>query len=73
MNIVSIILQTRQENFYVIPSSERRYVFNEYKNLVGANYFIGAQAETLQKERPVHNEFSHMADAMRYAVYTYTR
>lgn len=50
MNIVSIIMQTRQENFYVIPSSERRYVFNEYKNLVGANYFIGAQAETLQKE-----------------------
>jgi hypothetical protein len=49
-SLLSIILQTRQENFFVIPSSERRNVFNEYKNLVGASYFIGAQAETLQKE-----------------------
>lgn len=30
------------------------------------------QRETLTKERPLHNSFSHMADAMRYALYTYT-
>jgi hypothetical protein len=30
------------------------------------------QKETLQKERPVHDDFSHMADAIRYALYTYT-
>lgn len=28
--------------------------------------------ETLKKEAPVHDEFSHMADALRYALYTYT-
>ena len=27
----------------------------------------------LLKERPKHNEYSHMADALRYALYTYTR
>lgn len=29
--------------------------------------------ETLIKDRPLHNTFSHMADALRYALYTYTR
>ena len=28
--------------------------------------------DTLTKDRPLHNEFSHMADALRYALYTYT-
>jgi len=28
--------------------------------------------ENLQKERPLHDEYSHMADAVRYALYTYT-
>lgn len=28
--------------------------------------------ETLTKEKPLHDEYSHMADALRYAVYTYT-
>jgi SAM-dependent methyltransferase len=50
VSLLSVILQTRQENFFVIPSSERRNAFNEYKNLVGASFFVGAQAETLQKE-----------------------
>jgi len=30
------------------------------------------QRENLQKERPLHDEYSHMADAVRYALYTYT-
>ena len=28
--------------------------------------------ENLQKERPLHDEYSHMADALRYALYSYT-
>lgn len=28
--------------------------------------------ETLVKEKPVHDDYSHMADALRYALYTYT-
>jgi phage terminase large subunit len=31
-----------------------------------------SQKEGLQKERPMHDDFSHMADAIRYALYTYT-
>jgi phage terminase large subunit len=27
--------------------------------------------ETLQRERPVHDQHSHIADALRYALYTY--
>lgn len=29
--------------------------------------------ETLITERPLHNEYCHIADAIRYALYTYTR
>lgn len=28
--------------------------------------------EGLTRERPKHNRYSHMADALRYALYTYT-
>ena len=28
--------------------------------------------ENLNREKPVHDEFSHMADALRYALYSYT-
>ena len=28
--------------------------------------------ENLKNEKPLHDEFSHMADALRYALYTYT-
>lgn len=28
--------------------------------------------ETLTKEKPLHDDYSHMADALRYALYTYT-
>lgn len=30
------------------------------------------QRETLTTEKPLHNIYSHMADALRYALYTYT-
>ena len=29
--------------------------------------------EGLTKERPLHNEYSHIADAVRYAIYSYSR
>lgn len=29
--------------------------------------------EGLNKERPLHNQYSHLADAVRYAIYSYTR
>jgi phage terminase large subunit len=28
--------------------------------------------ETLVQEKPLHDEYSHMADALRYAIYNYT-
>lgn len=30
-------------------------------------------SDNIQRERPLHNEYSHIADAIRYAIYTYTR
>jgi len=29
-------------------------------------------SKTIVKERPIHDQYSHMADAVRYALYTYT-
>jgi SAM-dependent methyltransferase len=51
LGTVTFILQTRQDSFYVISNMERRYVLSEYRNLINANYFIGAQPETLHKEK----------------------
>jgi hypothetical protein len=47
--ILAVILQTRQDNFFVISNYEKRNVLNQYKQLVNSNYFIGVQPETLQK------------------------
>ena len=46
-----IILQNRQDNFFVIPGNERRRVVGEYRAIVQNNYFVGAQPETLHKEK----------------------
>lgn len=46
---LTVILQTRQENFLVISNFEQRNILQEYKNLVKTHHFIGAQPETLQK------------------------
>ena len=48
-NILTVILQTRQQNFYVISNYQKRQVINEYKSLINSYYFVGAQPETLQK------------------------
>lgn len=51
LGLITFVLQTRQDSFYVISNMERRYILSEYKNLISANYFIGAQPETLHKEK----------------------
>ena len=49
LQFLTVILQTRQENFYVISNNERRAVLTEYRELMKTPYFVGAQPETLQK------------------------
>lgn len=51
MGYLMVILQNRQDNFFVISGTERRRVMYEYKTLVNSHYFVGAQPETLHKER----------------------
>lgn len=47
--ILTLILQLRQDNYYIITPKEKYQVFLGYKKLTGVNYFIGAQPETMQK------------------------
>jgi hypothetical protein len=50
------------------------YVLSHCTNTIDMlNMYQWDTSESLQKERPLHNEYSHMADALRYAIYTYTR
>lgn len=51
MSFIRFILQTRQNNFYLTPYFEKRNIVNEYRNLVNAFYFVGAQPETLHKDQ----------------------
>ena len=51
IGILTVILQMQQDNFYIISNKESRYVRGIYKSLIGASFFIGAQAETLQKKQ----------------------
>jgi len=51
LGTITFVLQTCQDSFYVISNMERRYVLSEYRNLINGNYFIGAQPETLHKEK----------------------
>jgi len=51
LGTITFVLQTRQDSFYVISNMERRYILSEYRNLINGNYFIGAQPETLHKEK----------------------
>jgi len=74
MNYLMVILQKRQDNYYIIPGNEKKRVLYEYKNLVNANYFVGAQPETLHKEKIVNlykSEYAvtDKADGDRYFMY----
>ena len=49
LQFLTVILQIRQNNYYVISNPEKRQIAFEYKDLVKSHFFIGAQPETLQK------------------------
>lgn len=51
MSLISVILQTRQDNYYIISDFEKKNVIDNYKKLVNASFFIGAQPETLHKDK----------------------
>jgi phage terminase large subunit len=42
------------------------------KTLEALDQYQWKDTEGLEKEKPVHNDASHMADALRYAIYSYT-
>ena len=64
INYITVILQTRQNNYFVISNTEKRYVMSQYKQLVNTYYFIGAQPETLQKNHisKLYNEVYSVTD-----------
>ena len=51
MSLISVVLQTRQDNYYIISEMHKKHVIDEYKKLTNASYFIGAQPETLHKDK----------------------
>lgn len=56
-----------------IVDTDRLKITSECTNVLDAlDQYQWDTNETLQKERPVHNHASHMMDAMRYAMYSYT-
>jgi hypothetical protein len=53
LHMLTVILQTRQDNFYVVSNYQKRNVLLQYKALLNLKYpiFVGAQPETLQKNK----------------------
>ena len=51
INYITLISQIRQNNFYITPNSERRTIINEYKSCTNTVYFVGAQPESLCKDK----------------------
>ena len=50
-----------QNRLFVVPGAQRvLQVLDQYRWDIAT-----------QKERPVHDQYSHMADALRYALYSY--
>jgi phage terminase large subunit len=53
-----------QSRIFIAPHcTHTLYMFDQYR---------WDARETVQRERPEHGTASHMADALRYALYTYT-
>ena len=51
---------------------DKLIVDNECKHLLAClDQYRWDSNDSLTRERPVHDEYSHMADALRYALYTY--
>lgn len=56
-----------------IVDTDRLMVHSNCTNVLDAlDQYQWDTNESLQKERPMHNQASHMMDAMRYALYSYT-
>lgn len=49
--VLTFIMQVRQNNTYVINTNEKKHVKNEYWSLTKKSFFVGAQPETLQKDQ----------------------
>ena len=43
------------------------------KTIAALNQYRWDQRETLSREKPQHDQFSHIMDALRYCVYSFTR
>ena len=55
-----------------IVEQNRLIVSDQCKHVLAClDQYRWDQNENLARERPVHDEYSHMADAIRYALYTY--
>lgn len=53
IDFLIFILQIRQNSYYIISSTEKKDILNQYKKLLKQEsrpYFIGAQPETLQRD-----------------------
>ena len=53
VNMITMLLQTRQDSFYVITNFQKRNIIMQYKKLLNLKHsvFVGAQPETLQKNK----------------------
>ena len=51
IDYITLISQIRQNNFYITPNMERRTIINEYKGCTNTAYFVGAQPESLCKDK----------------------
>jgi len=51
LQYITVIMQIKQNNFFVISNKQRINMREQYRNMVHAPYFVGAQPETLQKNQ----------------------
>ena len=51
VGIILFILQNKQGSFFIITENEKRNVLDVYKKMIGKSYFVGAQPETLAKDK----------------------
>jgi phage terminase large subunit len=57
-----------------IIETDQLYVLSHCTNVIDMlDQYQWDTGATLVKERPKHNEYSHMADALRYCLYSYVR
>jgi S-ribosylhomocysteine lyase LuxS involved in autoinducer biosynthesis len=76
--MMTFVLQIKQKNVNVISKNVATEIYKEYLRLTGAKYFIGAQPETLQKDK-LSNLFKELysvtdkADGNRYFMFINSR